>query len=98
MTPPLVPAPSPANSPAAPLSSPPPVLPSSPPPARIAHNWSTDEVERVVGSAFVADLRRKLLFGREDTGCYACLPQPALNWRELVGQTAWDAAEQLLEC
>ena len=49
LTPPLVPTPSKTSPPAAPLSSPPPVLPSSPPPARIAHNWSTDEVERVVG-------------------------------------------------
>ena len=49
LTPPLVPVPSPTSPPPAPLSSPAPVLPSSPPPARTAQNWSTDEVERVVG-------------------------------------------------
>ena len=49
LTPPLVPAPTPTSPSPAPLASPSPVLPSSPPPTRIAQNWSTDEVERVVG-------------------------------------------------
>ena len=49
LTPPLVPTPGPTSPPPVPLPSPSPVLPSSPPPARIAQNWSTDEVERVVG-------------------------------------------------
>ena len=49
LTPPLVPTPTPTSPPPAPLASPAPVLPSSPPPARAAQNWSTDEVERVVG-------------------------------------------------
>ena len=50
LSPPLAPTTSPATTPPpAPLASPPPVLPSSPPPPRIAQNWSTDEVELVVG-------------------------------------------------
>ena len=49
LTPPLVPAPTPTSPPPAPLSSPAPVLPSSPPQPRAAQNWSTDEIERVVG-------------------------------------------------
>ena len=49
LTPPLVPAPSKTSPLPALLSSPSAVLPSSPPPARAAQNWSTDEVERVVG-------------------------------------------------
>ena len=48
LTPPLVPAPTPTSPPPAPLSSPAPAPPSSPA-ARTAPNWSTDELELVVG-------------------------------------------------
>ena len=49
LTPTLAPTPGPTNPPPALLSSPSPVLPSSPAPARIAQNWTADELELVVG-------------------------------------------------